>query len=196
MPRIDAATVAEHRAQQRDALLDAAEELLLADGYEALDFRALGARTGLARNSVYRYFRSRDELVAELCERGMPAWLAEIDRALATERTAAGMAAAYVRVQLEMVAAGRHRLAQALAHAPLPAETVAAIHALPARAAARLEEALGAVGHPRPRVAAQLATGLLNGAIVLLHDDEPPPTITAITTAAARRAVAEAAKEA
>lgn len=195
MPRIDADTLAEHRSQQRAALLDAAEELLLAGGWEALDFRALGAQTGLRRNSIYRYFSSRDELVAELCERGMPAWLADIDEAVdAAGRSPAAVAAAYVRVQLEMVAAGRHRLAQALAHAPLSAETLAAIHALPARAAARLEEALEERRHPRPRVAAQLATGLLNGAIQLLHEGADLPETTAIATAAARRAVEEAAR--
>lgn len=195
MPRIDADTLAEHRSQQRTALLDAAEELLLAGGWEALDFRALGARTGLRRNSIYRYFSSRDQLVAELCERGMPAWLADIDEAIdAAGRSPEAAADAYVRVQLEMVAAGRHRLAQALAHAPLTAETLAAIHALPARAAARLEAALEARGHPRPRLAAQLTTGLLNGAIQLLHDGGAAAEATAIAAAAARRAVEEAAR--
>lgn len=193
MPRIDADTVAEHRARQREALLDAAERLLLDGGWEALDFRLLGERTGLRRNSVYRYFASRDQLVAELCERGMPAWLADVDAAVSGARSAAGAAAAYVRVQLEMVGAGRHRLAQALAHAPLSAETVAAIHALPGRGAARLEEALAAHGHPRPHLAAQLVTGLLNGAIALLHEGEPASEVTAAATAAARHAVRDAA---
>ena len=64
MPQIDAPTVAEHRAQQREALLDAAEAILLDAGHGALTFRALGERTGLARNSIYRYFGSRDDLIA------------------------------------------------------------------------------------------------------------------------------------
>ena len=46
MPQIDAPTVAEHRAQQRESLLDAAEAILLERGHGALTFRALGERTG------------------------------------------------------------------------------------------------------------------------------------------------------
>ena len=83
MPQIDAPTVAEHRAQQREALLDAAEAILLEAGHSALTFRALGERTGLARNSIYRYFSSRDDLIAALCERDMPRWLEELEAAMA-----------------------------------------------------------------------------------------------------------------
>ncbi|MDO8211132.1 TetR/AcrR family transcriptional regulator [Conexibacter sp. CPCC 206217] len=193
MPRIDADTVQEHRAQQRDALLDAAEAILLADGYEALSFAALGARTGLARNSIYRYFDSRAAIVVELCERELPDWIEEIDAALAAARGDGARAAAYVRVQLEMVAGGRHRLAQALAHAPLPADALARIHALPDRAAERLQGALATAGHPRPHVAAQLVTGALNAAIRLLHDGEDAAVVGAITAATARQVVRVAA---
>lgn len=193
MPRIDAETVVAHRAQQRDALLDAAEAILLDGGYDALDFGVLGERTGLRRTSIYRYFASRDELVAELCERKLPAWLADIDAALAKRRKPAGKAAAYVEVQLKMVAAGRHRLVHALAHAPLPAETVARIHALPDRATARLAAALDDAGHPQPQIAAQLVTGLLNAAIRLLRDGFDKTVVADVTIAAARRTVRDAA---
>ena len=44
---------------------------------------ALGERTGLARNSIYRYFTSRDDLIAALCERDMPRWLEELEAAMA-----------------------------------------------------------------------------------------------------------------
>ena len=179
MPRIDAATVVEHRAQQRDALLDAAEALLLDGGCDALDFGALGERTGLRRTSVYRYFASRDELVAELCERTMPDWLADIDAALAKRRKPAGKAAAYVQVQLKMVASVRHRLALA--------------DALPDRATAVLAASLEDAGHPQPQIAAQLVTGLLNAAIRLVHDGFDKSVVADVTTAAARRAVRDAA---
>lgn len=37
---------------------------VLTGGCEALSFAALGERTGLARNSIYRYFTSRDDVIA------------------------------------------------------------------------------------------------------------------------------------
>ena len=100
MPQIDAPTVAEHRAQQREALLDAAEAILLESGHGALTFRALGERTGLARNSIYRYFTSRDDLIAALCERDMPRWLDELETAMAPPTGPDARVAAFVSTQL------------------------------------------------------------------------------------------------
>jgi AcrR family transcriptional regulator len=70
--------VAEHRTMQRDALLDAARSLLSEGGTEALTFPALAERTGLARSSVYEYFRSRAAVVEELCAVDFPVWAAEV----------------------------------------------------------------------------------------------------------------------
>ena len=144
MPQIDAPTVAEHRAQQREALLDAAEAILLADGHGALTFRALGERTGLARNSIYRYFTSRDDLIAALCERDMPRWLEELETAMAAADGRDARIAAFVSTQLRLVAQGSHRMAELLGDAPLGPAVRARIDALAYRPAALLEPELGA----------------------------------------------------
>ena len=83
MPRISAGTVAEHRARQRQVLLAAARDLLVDGGYPALTFAALARRAGLARPSVYAYFRTREEVVVALCEVELPAVGAEVVRAVA-----------------------------------------------------------------------------------------------------------------
>ena len=190
VPRIEAESVAEHRAHQHDALLDAAERLLLEDGYEGLSFRTLGDRTGLARNSIYRYFSSRDEVIAELCERALPYWLDAVDAAMAEAGSIEGKVDAYVRVHLAMVTSGRHRLAKVLERAPLGPEARARIDAMPDQAAARLETALAADGHPAPWLTAQLVTGLVNTAIRILDRHDEPERVVATTAAAARRTVA------
>ena len=155
MPQIDAPTVAEHRAQQREALLDAAEAILLADGHGALTFRALGARTGLARNSIYRYFASRDDLIAALCERDMPRWLEELEAAMAAADGPDARVAAFVSTQLRLVARGSHRMAELLGDAPLGPAVRARINALAYRPAALLSPSCGADA----RVTAQLDPG-------------------------------------
>ena len=66
---------------QRDALLDAARSLLSEGGTEALTFPALAERTGLARSSVYEYFKSRAAVVEELCAVDFPVWAAEVGAA-------------------------------------------------------------------------------------------------------------------
>lgn len=187
MPRIEADSVAEHRANQHDALLDAAEHLLLEDGYEAVNFRVLGERTGIARNSVYRYFTSTDDVVAALCERDMPRWLLEIESAMAAAPDPAGRIEAYVRTQLELVAGGHHRLAEVLQAAPLGPGARARIGALAYAPATVLEEELRVAGHPQPDVTAQLAQGLVGAAVRLLHNGRAMDEVVAETTEVVQR---------
>lgn len=172
MPRIDADTVAEHREQQHLALLDAAETLLLEDGFEALTFRALGERTGLARNSIYRYFSSRDDIVAQVCERDLPYWLQELRDAMAVTTTVEDTVTAFVGGQLRLVATGHHRLAEALGDAPLGPEARSRIGAIAYKPAEVLEERLRELGHPRPEMAAQHVQGLVNTGVRMLHRKE------------------------
>src|SRR6201991_786250 len=181
MPQIDAPTVAEHRAQQREAILDAAEAILLADGHDALTFRALGERTGLARNSIYRYFASRDDLIAALCERDMPRWLHELEDAMAEADGADARVEAFVSTQLRLVAAGHHRLASLLGDAPLGPAVRARINALAYRPAALLEPELG---ERDPQLTAPLIPGVVNAGVRLLHGagtlDEVEPLTVAL----------------
>jgi len=190
MPRIEADTVAAHRAQQHDALLDAAEQLLLEDGYEALNFRALGERTGIARNSVYRYFTSSDDVVAALCERDMPRWLLEIEAAMAACPDLPTRMEAYVATQLRLVMDGSHRLAEVLQEAPLGPGARARINALAYQPAIVLEEELRTQNHPQPDVAAQLVQGLVGAAVRMLHGERDMAEVVAETTEMAQRLVA------
>jgi AcrR family transcriptional regulator len=190
MPQIDAPTVAEHRAQQREALLDAAEAILLESGHNALTFRALGERTGLARNSIYRYFSSRDDLIAALCERDMPRWLDELETAMAAAGSPDERVAAFVSTQLRLVAHGSHRMAQLLGDAPLGPAVRARINALAYRPAALLEPELGS---DDPRLVAQLVQGVVNAGVRLLHgagtlEEVEPLTVTLAQTLVRSRA--------
>jgi AcrR family transcriptional regulator len=173
MPQIDAPTVAEHRAHQLEALLDAAEQVLVADGHRALNFRVLGERTGLKRNSIYRYFASRDDVIIALCERDMPLWLDQLRTAMAAEPDVDGRVAAFVATQLQLVAAGHHRLANLLGDAPLGPAVRARINALAYRPAELLEPELAALGDPEPALTAQLLQGIVNAGVRLLRGGDP-----------------------
>jgi AcrR family transcriptional regulator len=169
MPRIAAETLAEHRAFQEEALLEAAERILLADGFDALSFGRLGEETGLARNSVYRYFASTDDLLAALCERGMPDWLRELELAITAVEGLEERVEAFVETQLRLVGAGRHRLADVLATAPLGPQARARINALSYAPAQTLERMLRDAGCAEPEVTAQLVQGLISAAVRMLH---------------------------
>ncbi len=183
MPRINAATVAEHRARQRAALLDAARALLLDGGWSALRFGALAARAGIARPTVYSYFRTRDDLVVALCEVELPLVAADIERAVRRAGTPRERLAAFVRAQLR--AAGRsgpdgYRIAHALVDAPLPDQTRQRIMALHRELMPSPVPLLAELGHPYPALAAAMVRSLVNAAVAAVDAGEPPHRVSRV----------------
>ncbi len=164
MPKIRAATLAEHRRLQRAALLDAARSLLTEGGMEALTFPALAARTGLARSSVYEYFRSRADLVEQLCEIDFPLWAAEIEAGMASCETAPARVEAYVRGQLALAGDPRHLAVVAISALELDEAARERIRATHAGLVSLVVEALRELGHPQPRLAAALLQGVVEAA--------------------------------
>ena len=56
-------------AEMRERILDAAREILRAEGYAALTMRAIAERIGSSPMTLYTYFRNRETLMAALDER-------------------------------------------------------------------------------------------------------------------------------
>ncbi|MFF3848420.1 TetR/AcrR family transcriptional regulator [Streptomyces sp. NPDC002328] len=157
--------MAEHRTMQRAALLDAARSLLSEGGTEALTFPALAERTGLARSSVYEYFRSRAAVVEELCEVDFPVWAAEVEAAMAAADGSAAKVEAYVRRQLALVGDRRHRAVVAISASELDAGAREKIRAAHGGLVAMIVEALAEMGHREPRLAAMLVQGVVDAAV-------------------------------
>ncbi|MFJ9903902.1 TetR/AcrR family transcriptional regulator [Streptomyces sp. NPDC101152] len=157
--------MAEHRSMQRAALLDAARSLLSEGGTEALTFPALAERTGLARSSVYEYFRSRAAVVEELCQVDFPVWAAEVGAAMEGAGSAEGRVEAYVRRQLELVGDRRHRAVVAISASELDAGAREKIRAAHGGLVAMIVDALGELGHPEPRLGALLVQGVVDAAV-------------------------------
>ncbi|WP_086769895.1 TetR/AcrR family transcriptional regulator [Streptomyces bobili] len=157
--------MAEHRSMQRAALLDAARSLLSEGGTEALTFPALAERTGLARSSVYEYFRSRAAVVEELCEVDFPVWAAEVEAAMAAAEGPEAKVEAYVRRQLALVGDRRHRAVVAISASELDAGAREKIRAAHGGLVAMIVDALGELGHAEPRLAAMLVQGVVDAAV-------------------------------
>ncbi|MBO1335948.1 TetR/AcrR family transcriptional regulator [Streptomyces sp. VRA16 Mangrove soil] len=157
--------MAEHRSMQRAALLDAARSLLSEGGTEALTFPALAQRTGLARSSVYEYFKSRAAVVEELCAVDFPVWAAEVEAGMARAATPEGKVEAYVREQLALVGDRRHRAVVAISASELDAGAREKIRAAHGGLVAMIVEALGEMGHEQPRLAAMLVQGVVDAAV-------------------------------
>lgn len=174
MPKISAATVAEHRANQLSALLHAGRDLVAEQGPDALTLGALAKRVGLSRSSVYEYFRSRDDLAAAIIEDALPRWASEIDEELALHRGMRAKVAAYVKHQLRMLTDGQHAAAVALSTHALGEETRDRIRAEHARLLSPLVRTLEEGGLADADLRARLIQGIVNAAAAQLGggDDE------------------------
>jgi AcrR family transcriptional regulator len=179
MPKISAATVAEHRSRQHAALIQAAVDLLAEQGAAAVTPAAVGARAGVARSTFYLYFPSAAAVLAAVVEESFTAADLAITRALANLSGPAARIDAFVRTELQLAADGLHRPAAALMTADLPPECRDRVHELHHNHYAPLHEAITAVDTANPALASRLIGGLLQAAM------------TAVGQGAAAREVAD-----
>jgi len=182
MPRITAPTVAEHRARQHSALLAAAREMLLANGPQAVTPAAVGARAGLARSSVYKYFSATTDILAQVVEDIFAVWTERVRRATQAEPDPAARVAVYVRTHLEFAQSDDRRVGYA-ASAGLPPQSLEHVMELHQRFSAPLREALADRGDPDPEVTTELITGTLEGAIRLIDAGHAPEEVLEATLA-------------
>ena len=72
-------------SKSRAQLLDAAEQLLLDEGYAAVTSRRIAARAGLKPQLVHYYFRTMDDLFLEVFRRRADENIARVERAVAAD---------------------------------------------------------------------------------------------------------------
>lgn len=58
-------------ASSREAILRAASELLIAEGYEALSIAAISEHAGVGRQTIYRWWKSKAGIIAEAAVDGL-----------------------------------------------------------------------------------------------------------------------------
>lgn len=62
----------------RDAMLDAAKELIADIGYEAMSHADITAAVGMGRTTFYEHFASKEDLLVQLVRRDLPPLLLEL----------------------------------------------------------------------------------------------------------------------
>jgi len=138
------------RAQEarRQRVVDAAMELGLEGGYEAVQMRDVAARAHVAMGTVYRYFASKDHLLAA----ALVFWVEQLDARLAQAPPRGVTASGRVLDVLE-------RALRAMGRQPRLVAAVFASLASPDPAAIECQQQMGAlmdgiitraVGEPRP----------------------------------------------
>lgn len=129
MPRIETESLATHRDWRRHQLIEAAAEIALESGGESITVAAVAQRAGLSRTSVYEYFASSSDLIADLIIEELEAFAHTLDSAIADSTSASDAIEKWISASLAYVADGRHLLAKALNATQLPQERSAAIGA-------------------------------------------------------------------
>ncbi len=110
MPRIKADNIAEHVAQQRAAVLDAAVELFTTRGYGEVSLADIAAEVGLARSSLYRYVPDKLHLLVEWYRIVVPRTIAEWEAAVGGHGTPAQRIERWARTYLAWAASPEHQL--------------------------------------------------------------------------------------
>jgi AcrR family transcriptional regulator len=82
MATFQRARSAEQRAERRRAILDTAVAMLAEMPAGRLTLNELSRRAGLAKSNVLRYFESREEILLELLDAAVAAWLNEVTTGL------------------------------------------------------------------------------------------------------------------
>ena len=103
-------------SKTRAQLLDAAELLLLEEGYAAVTSRRVAARAGLKPQLVHYYFRTMDDLFLEVFRRRADGNVARIGQAIATDGSLRALWKLNAdprgaRFNIEFVALANHRKA-------------------------------------------------------------------------------------
>lgn len=85
MPRIRAATIDEHKALNRRALLDAAQRLIEEAGTAEVPLGEIALSAGVGRTTLYEYFADRDDLIATLVEEELPGVISSLIEGIPTD---------------------------------------------------------------------------------------------------------------
>lgn len=169
MPRIQAATVAEHRANQRRAILDAARDILAQGGAQAPSLAAVARRTGLARSSIYQYFRSKDDLLDAVITEMFPRWAAYVTSQMEAAATPGERALAYVDANLHLMASGEHAIARGLAVFAGSESLAESSRVLHDQLRAPLVRALAELGSDSPEAVSELVHAIVQRATQLIE---------------------------
>lgn len=88
MAALNRAISEQQKGERRDAILQVALKDFADTAYDELTMDRIAADAGLAKGTLYLYFRSKEEVFLALCERELIQWFDTLDNALQTQRTA------------------------------------------------------------------------------------------------------------
>ncbi len=166
MPKIQAPTLALHRELRRQQLMSAALELAIAGGAESITVAAVASKAGLARSSIYEYFASSADLVADLVIEELDYYTRRLAEAVAGATEPFERIELWISESLRYVADGRHMLVKSLNTINTPDERKEEIVMGHRRMLAPLQQSLAETGIVDVRGAAALLASVTDAASI------------------------------
>ena len=183
MPRINTMSLVQQREWRRSELISAAAAIALESGSEAITVSAVAQRAGLARTSVYEYFGSSAELVADLIIEELNAFTDILVQAVEPAKVPDEAIANWINSALQYIADGRHLLAKALSATSLPVNRSAEIGAAHRALLAPLSSALTEIGVRDLNYALSMIQSLTDAATKRIENGNSADTEISKTTA-------------
>jgi AcrR family transcriptional regulator len=119
-PKIQAATVVEQRQMRQRQLIDAALSIALESGAANITVAAVAKRAGLARSSMYEYFSSSADLIADLVIEELALYQKRLAQAVNGTQDPYQHIELWIAEALQYVVDGRHMLIKSLNAATIP----------------------------------------------------------------------------
>jgi len=166
MPKISAPSIVEHRELRRQQLISAALELALGEGAEAVTVAAVAKKAGLARSSIYEYFASSADLIADLILEELDYYSNRLAVAIVDATDPFEKIEHWIAEGLRYVADGRHMLVKSLNTISTPEfrkEEIAMGHR---KMIAPLRQALAETGIKDPAAAAAFLSSVTDAASI------------------------------
>ena len=119
-PKIQAATIVEQRAMRQRQLIDAALAIAMESGAANITVGAVAQRAGLARSSIYEYFSSSADLIADLVIEELALYQKRLSQAVIGTQDPYQHIELWIAEALQYVVDGRHMLIKSLNAATIP----------------------------------------------------------------------------
>ena len=104
MPRIRAASIDEHKAITREALLGAVKKMIEDAGTAEISLGEVALAAGVGRTTLYDYFSDRDDMIATLVEEELPHVISELIESVPNNQSVDRRLADLAAVTVEFVA--------------------------------------------------------------------------------------------
>lgn len=174
MPKIAAATVGENRDLRLQAIMEAATSIATSQGLSAVTVGAVAEAAGLARSSVYAYFASAADLIADVLVDELDVMCELLQSRLHGIEDPQAIIETWMNTSLEYIIDGRHALVRSASSIELPPTRQHQIGQLHRQMVSPLVQALESAGSTNARRQAYFISAVIDVCVKRIENGGNP----------------------